>query len=52
MEYIFLEGGKGVKERSLQIDQVAQIDYFYFTKNDYVPALFHQHPSMVPNLQE
>ena len=29
------EGGKGVKERSLQIDQLAKSDYFYFTKNDY-----------------
>ena len=49
---IFLEGNKGVKERSLQIDQLPKSDYFYFTKNDYFPALFHQHRSMVPNLQE
>ena len=32
---IFLEGDKGVKERSLQIDHIPKNDYFYFTKNDY-----------------
>ena len=41
------EGDKGVKERRLQIDRGAKNDYFYFTENDYVPALFHHYPSIV-----
>ena len=36
----FLEGDKGVKERSFQIDRVPKVDYFYFTKNDYNVASF------------
>ena len=30
------EGGQGSKERSFQIDQLPKVDYFYFTKNDYI----------------